>query len=160
MPEFDPAKRLVKPQHSKPGHQGRQIMNKPIHAIRPIKADIDLPGGQRLFVRGDGKDSVIRIEASGTTVMSIRVTENGAELLFEEGLQMRSEGRLTLDAEQLTIRGRQELRLESDGEVNVKAAGDLYTEGRIQNIRATLGNVNVKANDDVKLRGERILLNC
>jgi hypothetical protein len=31
---------------------------------------------------------------------------------------------------------------------------------RIQNITAELGNVNLQANDDVKIDGERILMNC
>jgi hypothetical protein len=90
----------------------------------------------------------------------MRITDKGAELLFEDGLQMRSQGKLTLDGDKVTIRGREELRLESGGEAHITVTGDLHSEARIQTIRATLGNVNLKANDDVKLRGERILLNC
>lgn len=135
-------------------------MNKPIRAIRPSVDNIDLPGGQRLRIRNDGDDSVIQIESSGATVLSIRVTTEGAELIFEDGLKMRAEGKLTLDGDQVTIRAREELRLESAGEAHIQIEGDLYTEARVQNIKATLGNVNLKANDDVKLRAERILLNC
>lgn len=135
-------------------------MSNPVHAIRSVEEEIKLPGGQRLLLRSDGDDSVIRIEASGTTVVNIRITADGAELLFEDGLRMRAEGKLVLDGDQVTIRGREDLRLKSGGEVSIHAEGDFYTEGRVQHIRATLGNVNVKANDDVKLRGERILLNC
>jgi hypothetical protein len=135
-------------------------MSNPVRVIRPVTDDIDLPGGQRLLIRTDGDDSVIRIESSGATVLSIRVTQEGAELLFEDGLKMRAEGKLTLDGEQVTIRARDELRLESGGEAYVQVEGDLYSEARVQNIKATLGNVNLKANDDVKLRAERILLNC
>jgi len=135
-------------------------MNKPIRTIRPSIDNIDLPGGQRLRIRNDGDDSVIQIESSGATVLSIRVTPEGAELIFEDGLKMRAEGKLTLDGDQVTIRAREELRLESAGEAHIQVEGDLYTEARVQNIKATLGNVNLKANDDVKLRAERILLNC
>ena len=135
-------------------------MRNPIHAIRPVVDNIDLPGGQRLLLRTDGDDSVIQIESSGVTVLSIRVTAEGAELLFEDGLKMRAEGKLTLDGDQVTIRAREELRLESGGEAHVQIDGDLNMEARVQNIKATLGNVNIKANDDVKLRAERILLNC
>ena len=135
-------------------------MNKSIHAIRPLGEDIKLPGGQRVVLKSDGQDSIIRVEAAGTVLVSMRITDQGAELLFEDGLQMRSQGKLTLDGDQVTIRAREELHLESGGEASITATGDLHTEARIQNIRATLGNVNLKANDDVKLRGERILLNC
>lgn len=135
-------------------------MSNRIRAIRPVVDNIELAGGQRLLLRTDGEDSVIQIESSGVTVLSIRVTAEGAELLFEDGLKMRAEGKLTLDGDQVTIRAREELRLESGGEAHIQVTGDLYTEARVQNIKATLGNINLKANDDVKLRAERILLNC
>jgi hypothetical protein len=136
-------------------------VSNPRRAIQPATlSKFDLPGGQRLLIRTEGDDSIVRFEASGTTILSVRLTAEGAELLFEDGLSMRAEGKLTLDGDRVTIRASEELRLESAGEAHILAKGDLYTESRIQNIRATLGNVNIKANDDVKLRAERILLNC
>lgn len=134
-------------------------MRKSTNAIRSIEQEIDLPGGQRLELSVDGDDTILKVNAAGKTMVSIRITRDGAELNFEDGIQMRTQGTLTLDGERVTFRAREELRLESEGEVNICAKGDLNTEGRIQNIRAKLGNVNVKANDDVKMRAERILLN-
>ncbi|MGA9574596.1 MAG: hypothetical protein WBS20_11690 [Lysobacterales bacterium] len=134
-------------------------MRKSTNAIRSIGQDINLPGGQRLQMSVDGDDTILKVNAAGKTMISIRITKDGAELIFEDGLQLRTQGNLTLDGDRVTFRAREELRLESDGEVNICAKGDLNTEGQIQNIRAKLGNVNVKANDDVKLRAERILLN-
>ena len=134
-------------------------VNKAIQAIHSIEQDIDLPGGQRLQLRTDGDDSILSINASGKTVVNIRITKQGAELIFEDGIRMRAQGNLTLDGDRVTFRAREDLKLESDGDVSICARGDLHTEGRIQNIHAKLGNVNVKANDDVKLRAERILLN-
>jgi hypothetical protein len=134
-------------------------VRKNANAVRSIEQDINLPGGQHLQLSFDGEDTILKVNATGKTLVSIRVTKEGAELIFEDGLQMRTQGNLTLDGERVTFRAREELRLESEGEVNISAKGDLNTEGRIQNIRAKLGNVNVKANDDVRLRAERILLN-
>lgn len=134
-------------------------MRKSTNAIRSIEQEIDLPGGQRLELSVDGDDTILKVNAAGKTMVSIRITGNGAELNFEDGIQMRTQGNLTLDGERVIFRAREELRLESGGEVNICAKGDLNTEGRIQNICAKLGNVNVKANDDVKMRAERILLN-
>lgn len=134
-------------------------MSKSTNAVRSINEDIKLPGGQHLQLSFDGDDTILKVNATGKTLVSIRVTKEGAELSFEDGLQLRTQGNLSLDGDRVTFRAREELRLESEGEVNISAKGDLNTEGRIQNIRAKLGNVNVKANDDVKLRAERILLN-
>ena len=105
-------------------------MSNPIRAIRPTVDDIDLPGGQRLLIRNDGDDSVIQIESSGATVLSIRVTPDGAELVFEDGLKMRAEGKLTLDGDQVTIRAREELRLESAGEAHFQIDGDIRPAAR------------------------------
>jgi hypothetical protein len=148
------------PKLAESSFEKESIVSNPIRAIRPVEANIDLPGGQSLLIHTDGDDSVIRIESYGVTVLSIRVTAQGAELRFEDGLKMRAEGKLTLDGDQVTIRAREELRLESSGEAHIQVSGDLYTEARVQNIKATLGNINLKANDDVKLTAERILLNC
>ena len=134
-------------------------MRKSTNAIRPIEQDIDLPGGQRLQVSVEGGDTILKVNAEGKTMVNIRITRDGAELNFEDGIQVRTQGDLMLDGDRVTFRAREELRLESGGEVSICAQGDLNTEGRIQNIRAKLGNVNVKANDDVRLRAERIFLN-
>jgi hypothetical protein len=134
-------------------------VSKSINAIRSIEQEIDLPGGQRLQLSVEGNDTILNVNAAGKTMVSIRITSEGAELIFEDGIQLRTQGNLTLDGDRVTFHAREELRLESEGEVSICAQGDLNTEGRIQNIRAKLGNVNVKANDDVKLRAERILLN-
>jgi len=129
------------------------------NAVRSIEQDINLPGGQRLELSVDGDDTILKVNAAGKTMVNIRITKDGAELNFEDGIQVRTQGDVTLDGDRVTFRAREELRLESGGAVNICAQGDLNTEGRIQNIRSKLGNVNVKANDDVKMRAERILLN-
>lgn len=139
-------------------------MNKPIHVIRPlelnpIEQDIDLPSGQRLELRVDGDDSIVSINAADTNVLSIRITREGAKLIFEDSINLCTKGDVSFDGGRVTFRAREELRLESEGEISIYAKGDVHTEGRIQNIRAKQGNVNIKANDDVKLRAERILLN-
>ena len=44
--------------------------------------------------------------------------------------------------------------------MKLAATGDMQLEARVQDITATQGNVNVKANDDVCLHGERVKVNC
>ena len=73
---------------------------------------------------------------------------------------IQASGLLAIEGEQVAIHGRDGVSITSGGDAQVLVKGDLNTEARIQNVTATRGNVNVKANDDVKLLAERIRLNC
>lgn len=139
-------------------------MNGSVHTLRtdeasPAARAIDLPTGQTLWVESDGAETTLRVDSAKATLVTLRIREDGAEVLLPEGCALRSRGDLTLDGENVRVRARDALRFEAGGDVQFRVAGDLYSEARIQTIRATLGNVNLKANDDVKLRAERILLN-
>ena len=90
---------------------------------------------------------------------------------------------LNLNASQLNIAAVEELNLsgkkiniKATEQINVKSKGNLVQQidkdclvevggtnkmvARIHKITANLGNVELKANDDVRLDGERIKLNC
>ena len=93
--------------------------------------------------------------------MRVVVTSQGPVLELEGvGLRVRSSGDLSLEAEHLALIGRTGVTLHSDGDVVIHARNDLHSVARIQNISSDLGNVNIKANDDVTLNGERVLVNC
>ena len=122
---------------------------------------LDLAGEQQLVIQNDVGVSVLRIlDPGGRVTLSIEVTERGPVLCFESDLEVRAAGALDFEAQRVAIRGREGVCIESGADARIVAAGDLHSVARIQNVRARLGNVNLKANDDVKLRGERILLNC
>ena len=106
-------------------------------------------------------DNVLRIlTPDGKAGLSITIGPDGIRVDVRGGdLSLHAEGALSIDADRLALRGRSGVSIESDGDASLKVAGDLHSEARIQNIRARLGNVNVQANDDVKLNGERIRLN-
>lgn len=121
----------------------------------------ELVGGQRLVVeRGGEADLVTLVAPGGEIAFSLRVTPAGPVLRFERGLEIEASGELALTGERVAIRGKRGVSIESEGDAAIEVAGDLTSTARVQNIRARLGNVNVKANDDVRLRGERIRLNC
>jgi large exoprotein involved in heme utilization and adhesion len=123
-------------------------------------ARLELVGGQQLVVERGGETDVITLVApSGDITFSLRVTPGGPVLRFERGLTIEASGELELAGRRVAIRGEDSVSIESGGDAAIEVAGDLSTSARIQNIRARLGNVNVKANDDVKVVGERILLN-
>lgn len=124
-----------------------------------ILEDIALPSGQRLSIQKQGRESVLTIHSAGRTLVSLRINEQGAEVLLADGCAIRSSGDMSLEADVLTLKARKHLQLQSDGDTELLTKGDLHSEARIQTLKSTLGNVNIKANDDVKMRAERICLN-
>jgi hypothetical protein len=122
---------------------------------------VELAGGQRLLVeRGAQNDFVTLVAPTGQVTLSIRITPAGPILQCQGGLKVEATGPLELAGRSVAIRGLEGVTIESGGDAQIDVAGDLSTTARIQHIQARLGNVNVKANDDVRLRGERIRLNC
>ena len=123
---------------------------------------VDLRGDQQLVIdQGPQEDRLMITSADGRVSLTITITEQGPVLHLEgSGLMIRTDGDLAINAKSLAIHGRDGIALTSGGDAHISAAGDLTTTARIQNITAELGNVNVQANDDVKIDGERILMNC
>lgn len=120
---------------------------------------VDLPTGQTMLIEHVGDTTLIRVESSSGTLIRLRVNEDCAEILLNQKCEIKSTGDLTLEAENLKLRAREELQIESNGDANIDIRGDLNTIAREQTIRSKLGNVNVRANDNVDVRGERIQLN-
>ena len=71
---------------------------------------------------------------------------------FVGGLSLKTDGDLALSARRIDLNATEGMSLTT--------AGDLKTTGRTQTIVADLGDVKLKANDDVRLNGERVLVNC
>jgi hypothetical protein len=101
------------------------------------------------------------VGSGGEAVLSLEITPAGAVLRFEGAALTIQAGRnLRLQADTVAIHATEGLAITSGGDAQIGIAGDLETQARIHNITANLGNVNIKANDDVKLNGERVLVNC
>jgi hypothetical protein len=123
--------------------------------------EIELAGRQKLSVeRREGED-VIRLHSpDGGVELSILVREGGTTLRFEGDLSIEASHRLAFQAERVEIRGREGVAIASGGDLEVEAARDLHSRASIQNITASQGNLNLRANDFVRLKGEIIKLNC
>jgi len=121
-----------------------------------------LAHGQTLAVETDPAGSVIRlVGADGQMTLTVHITPAGPVLQFGgAGLAIQADGDLAVSARRLVLHGREEVTVCTDGDLTVRATGDLHSSARIQNLTAELGNVNVKANDDVRLNGERVMVNC
>ncbi len=123
--------------------------------------EIGLRLGHRLVIRSEqGEDVVELVGPADGVALSLRVGREGAVLELGGSLELRATGQLRLDAELLALHGRSGLELTSGGDVVVRTPADLQSEARIQRIRSTLGNVEIEANDDVRIDGERVMVNC
>ena len=125
------------------------------------RASLALAGRRRLELsRQRTGDTVEIVDRQGAICVRVLVTAQGVTLSLEGGaLTLHSTGTLRVDAERLELRGRSGVSIASDGDAALAVAGDLSMTARSQALTATLGDVRLKANDDVALDGERILLN-
>jgi hypothetical protein len=101
----------------------------------------------------DGAHRLRLVGPAGGQSLEIIMTPTGPVLRLGSGLRLELAGPLAIDAEQIALHGRRGVELRSGGEVTIAAATHL-------NAKADLGEVRVKANDDLRLDGERILMNC
>ena len=123
---------------------------------------VTLQGGHELALVRAREQDILRIrDSGGRIVLSVEVTDRGPVLRFEgASLAIEARGDLSICADTLRLSGRSGLAIESQGDVRLDTSGDLHATARVHNIRASLGNVNIGANDDVRLNGERVMVNC
>lgn len=131
-------------------------------APTPDAPAIELAGRHRVHIRrGDDLDTLELVGRDGKVVFAVEVSERGPVLRFEgPGLTLRAAGDLSLEAETLSLRAEKALSLQSGGDLHIHAEGDLHSSARVQRIQAELGDVSIDANDDVRIDGERVLVNC
>jgi hypothetical protein len=116
---------------------------------------LPLPARQQLVVERTGETCLLKIVgAEGSVRLSIEVGASGSVIhLAGQGLALQVDGDLALEAERLSLHGRSGLALSTGGDLQLDADATL-------NITSRLEDVNVKANDVVRLKGELIKLNC
>jgi hypothetical protein len=100
--------------------------------------------------------AVLRVsnEAGGGALeIEVRLTESGPVVRARaSALEIETDGDLVARCERF--------RLEARGGVEVVSDGPVKAIGRNVDIKATHGSARVRANDDVQLLGEQVLLNC
>lgn len=110
-------------------------------------------GRRAVFSGGRDEDRMVVTAADGQVELSVCFTERGPVLRFEgAALRFETPGELSFDCEKLKLNAADSLEL--------SAGGKMKAEAHSVDVRSRLGNVNLKANDDVRLLGERIKLNC
>lgn len=122
---------------------------------------IPVEGHTLTIERAPEGGAVLRLtNAGGDTPLTIELTSAGPVLRVGTGLAIAVDGDLRFAAERVDIQARAGLELRSGGDVIVNAEGDNLSSAREHVLEARLGDVRLDANDDVKIAGERIRLNC
>jgi len=113
--------------------------------------------------------TVLRLTApDGRLCLTISLRPGGPAVeVTAASLDVATSGDITIDCERFAVNARRDLLLvaggdlteDAGGNIITRADGELTTEAVAQQHRARLGNVDLIANDDVSLLGERIRLN-
>lgn len=128
---------------------------------------VPLSHGRRAAVTAEG--GILEITGQeGTVELKVRITPEGPVLEFEEGrVALKSPGDLELDCRNLTLHSRGKMQLESESDFEHRVHGgyalhvrdDARLAAQALELVAELGELALRANDDVALNGLRVLLN-
>lgn len=128
-----------------------------------------LRSGGRLVVEADGPgETVTLLSADGAPRLAIRLDAGGVVLVLPgERVAIEAAGELALrcgsleiDAGEIALRSRGSLRLDAGRGLDVRAGEDASLSAQAVQVEGRTGEVSLRANDDVALNGERVLLNC
>lgn len=142
---------------------------KPDPDEQPGVIRLELGSGRSVEIdeRGPSEQLTVR-SAQGRLELRVRLTADGPVLDVEAvGLTLRSAGEVAVDCERFVVRTREDVAIEAGGSISARAAGDLDVDVAGESthkalavrVESKLGNVELEANDDVIVRGERIRLN-
>ena len=130
----------------------------------PLRAPSD--GGDRTL---EVRDQAVRIfDPDGALELEITISEAGLCVRARaNALELEAADRVSLACRRLDVRATDGLALSTDGDLAASVAGDLELraagharlDGRCARVRARRGAIELDAHDDVRVDGERILLN-
>lgn len=126
----------------------------------PALQTLALAHGHAMLIEGGSERNILQlVDPRGVAHLEISIGPEGIRLLVRgAGLSLTTTGALAIEADTLSLHGKNGISLTTDGDARVEAGGRIESSGRSQHIRAARGDVRIHANDDVKIEGERILL--
>jgi uncharacterized protein (DUF2345 family) len=139
-------------------------------AKRPSGArSLALRDGGRVRLSTEPAGETLRVVSAGGEVrLEVLVTPDGAVLrLAGPRVSIEAEGALALRcasfevlAEQISLGASGDVSLAAGRGLEVHAGHDALVSAQAVNVEARRGELALRANDDVALNGERVLLNC
>jgi hypothetical protein len=130
---------------------------------------VRLRSGRSVVVEQTDEDLVTVVGPEGNVELSVRFTAAGPVLTFQAAaIRMKTPGKLDLDCGKLAIRSRHGIDLETQGDLTqnvdgrhtLRVGGGSLTDAHSVEVRSQRGDVKLSANDNVRVSGEKILLNC
>jgi hypothetical protein len=136
-------------------------------AEKSIPSARDERTGATIVMLADEGDRLLITGPDGRTELAVRLTSQGPVVeLRGASLELLDTRRVALKCQSFEVEATDKIVMQSHGtweqkakEVRIEASGRVEVEARGVAIEARLGSVNVKANDDVIIDGERIFLN-
>ena len=143
-----------------------------------VRTSLETPGEAAQRPEGNGlvipltAEHQVALRSAGTQGSITLVTSTGQHIVnidvSAEGIALRAgtltltwdeAGGLRLEVDRLTLVGSKEVAIETEGDLRLSAGGRMILTATDQVIAATLGDVQIRANDNVAVAGEKILLN-
>jgi hypothetical protein len=121
-----------------------------------------------LLRRGAGDDRIVVCAPDGAVELAVRLTATGPVLEFRgASLELTATKNVSVRCERFIVDATDAVALNSGGDMSQRAGGDSLIEAAGQSklvanaveVTASTGNVEVRANDEVVIEGERIWLN-
>lgn len=136
---------------------------------------ISLTGGRSLAI-GDQAKTLSIHSPQGEIEIEIELRDTGPIVRVRAAaLQVETRGELALECERFKVRARDGIHLASQGDIRLAGTGDIkasargdldmrasgqaHWEGKGVRIRARKGEAQIEASDNVRVEGERVLLN-
>jgi hypothetical protein len=138
----------------------------------PRAQEVELPSGRLLTVtpgRAEEQETITVRSPTGEVEVSVRFTPDGPKLRFQAAdLELDTPGRVSIRCDEYDVSARRGIVMRSGGDVRTEAEGKIVTvakddavhQARSTTIRSTRGDVFIEANDDARIHGERVRLNC
>ncbi|MBS1782016.1 MAG: hypothetical protein JSS78_03020 [Bacteroidetes bacterium] len=130
---------------------------------------ISLSQGYELIIEADRKKISLK-HPTAPTRFEITIDEHGRALvhLLSENISLQTEKSLTFEAEKIKLKAQDQINFQTQGNLVQEVRGDVLEEtkgahksiAQSHKIVATTFNVEIKANDDVRVDGERLFFNC
>lgn len=117
--------------------------------------ELELASGRSVVCRSaaDSCDEVTIHGPAGEVLLEVVLTPAGPVLRFHAAeVQLDCKGSFKVRCESFDV--------QATGDIVQQAGGTLRAESNEMSLEARRGNVDVRANDDVNLNGERVRLNC
>ncbi len=128
---------------------------------------LSLSHGRKVIIKSEGECLQITSE-TGVVELTVKITENGPVLTFEEAnIEIVNKGDLKLECENLDIKTRGKMKVDTGDDIEYRVSGNLKFDVRddaqfsaqSMEIKSELGDLSLIANDDVAINGLRILMN-